>query len=133
MRRLLSEAPVARLATVDREGHPHLVPFVFVLDGDVLYSEVDDKPKRSTRLKRVENMLREPRVAVLADHYEDDWTRLWWVMVRGRARVLEEGAERDRAVALLAEKYEQYDGSPPPGPVIAIDIERWSGWSWGRG
>lgn len=139
MRRRVSEARVGRLATIDSSGGPHLVPFVFVLDprGDTIYSEVDDKPKRTKRLKRLANIRHEPRVAVIVDHYEADWDRAWWVMMRGRGRVLESGAERDLGLELLAEKYEQYrlgtESESEPGPVIAIDVELWRGWSADEG
>jgi PPOX class probable F420-dependent enzyme len=122
-------ARVARLATIDEEGRPHLVPICFVLDRDVLYSAVDEKPKRSRRLKRLANIRAHPDVTVLVDHYEEDWSRLWWVRVRGAARVLEAGQEHDRALALLAEKYDQYRAEPPRGPVIAVRVREWRGWS----
>jgi len=85
---LFASARVARLATVDDTGAPHLVPIVFALVGDVIYSAVDDKPKRHRRLRRLVNVAHEPRVSVLADHYDDDWTRLWWVRADGTAAVL---------------------------------------------
>jgi PPOX class probable F420-dependent enzyme len=90
---------------------------------------VDAKPKRSRRLQRVENVRARPDVTVLVDHYEDDWSRLWWVRMRGRARVVEAGEERERALALLAEKYPQYRAEVPDGPVLAVRIEEWRGWS----
>jgi PPOX class probable F420-dependent enzyme len=124
----VERARVARLATVGANGKPHLVPICFVLAGETLYSAVDRKPKRSLRLKRLENVRANPRVEVVVDHYEDDWSRLWWVRLRGHARVLEAGEERQRALALLAEKYPQYRAGPPPGPVLAIDVDRWSAW-----
>jgi PPOX class probable F420-dependent enzyme len=113
---------------VDAGGRPHLVPLCFVLAGDVVYSAVDAKPKRSHRLKRLDNIRSNPDVVVLVDHYEEDWSRLWWIRLRGRAQVLERGPERERALALLAEKYEQYRAHPPTGPVIAIPIDEWRGW-----
>jgi PPOX class probable F420-dependent enzyme len=120
---------VARLATTDAAGETHLVPICFVLEGDVLYSAVDEKPKRSKRLKRLANIRAHPGVTVLVDHYEEDWSRLWWVRLRGEARVLEEGPERDRALLLLAAKYDQYRAQPPTGPVIAVEVEEWRAWS----
>jgi PPOX class probable F420-dependent enzyme len=129
MRRLVAEARVARLATTEADGRPHLVPLCFALEGDVLYSAVDRKPKRSTRLKRLENVSLHPEVTLLVDHYEEDWSRLWWVRLRGTARVLEDGPEHDRALSLLAAKYEQYRSEPPPGPVIAVELTEWRGWS----
>jgi PPOX class probable F420-dependent enzyme len=95
---------------------------VFAVDGDTLYSAVDRKPKRSTTLRRIENARERPDVTVLVDHYEDDWSRLWWIRLRGRARVLDSGDERERALALLAEKYPQYRNEPPVGPVLAVDV-----------
>jgi PPOX class probable F420-dependent enzyme len=118
----LTAARVARLATTDPDGRPHLVPIVFALEGDTLYSAVDRKPKRSPRLRRIENARTRPDVTVLVDHYEEDWGRLWWIRLRGRARVLDEGPERERALALLAAKYPQYRHEPPGGPVLAVDV-----------
>lgn len=131
MRARVETARVARLATLGAEGQPHLVPFCFVLEGEVLYSAVDEKPKQSKRLKRLENIRADPRVAVLVDHYDEDWSRLWWVRLDGEARVIESGREYDRALSLLMEKYEQYRVEPPTGPVIAIALERWRAWSAG--
>ena len=124
-------ARVARLATVGEDGRPHLVPIVFALDGDLLYSAVDHKPKRTQRLRRLANIAANPRVSVLADHYEDDWARLWWVRGDGVGRVVEAGAgvEHERAVALLVARYEQYAGRPPAGAAIVVEVGRWSGWS----
>ena len=129
-RRLFAEARVARLATVDASGRPHLVPIVFAAAGEVVFSAVDAKPKRTTRLRRLENVRQNPRVALLADHYDDaDWTALWWVRADGVASVLEEAEpEARRGIALLAERYAQYRAAPPGGPVLAIAVERWSGW-----
>ena len=118
----LTATRVARLATTDPDGRPHLVPIVFALDGDTLYSVVDRKPKRSRTLRRVENARARPDVTVLVDHYDEDWERLWWIRLRGRARVLDDGEERERALALLTEKYAQYRTEPPGGPVLAVDI-----------
>ena len=123
--RLPEDAPVARLATVDREGRPHVVPICFVVDGDTLYTAVDEKPKRTRRLRRLQNIGANPRVEVLIDHYEDDWSKLWWVRLRGAARIVED----PRAVDLLAAKYVQYRERPPAGPVIAIEIDERSEWT----
>ncbi len=98
------------------------------MEGDVLYSAVDRKPKSGRPLRRLENVRQDARVAVLADHYEEDWSRLWWVRADGRARILAEGAERDAALERLKGKYPQYRQEPPDGPVLAIDVERWSSW-----
>jgi PPOX class probable F420-dependent enzyme len=129
MRSRVDRARVGRLATVDADGRPHLVPICFALDGEVLYSAVDQKPKRSRRLRRLENIRRNPAVTVLVDHYEEDWSRLWWVRLQGEARVLDDGSESERALALLAEKYAQYRREPPAGPVVRLDIREWRGWS----
>jgi PPOX class probable F420-dependent enzyme len=122
---------VARLATVAADGRPHLVPIVFALDGDRVYHAVDHKPKRTTSLRRLRNIAANPRVALLADAYDDaDWDRLWWVRADGVARVLDPGGEQARAaIASLAERYAQYRDVPPVGAVVAIDVERWTGWS----
>lgn len=127
-RERVATSAVARLATIGPDGRPHLVPIVYALEGDTLYSAVDAKPKRSRTLRRIENARRNPDVAVLVDHYEDDWAGLWWVRLRGRARVLEAGEEAERAIALLSAKYEQYRDSPPGFPVLAIDIDEWRSW-----
>lgn len=121
-------ARVARLATIDADGGPHLVPIVFALAGTTLYTAVDAKPKRSRRLRRIENARERPDVAVLVDCYHDDWTQLWWIRLRGRARVLDCGEEAERALRLLSGKYDQYRREQPGLPVLAIDIYEWYGW-----
>jgi PPOX class probable F420-dependent enzyme len=129
MRERFSHAPVARLATVRADGTPHVVACCFALHGDTVYSAVDDaKPKSTAALARLANVRLHPHAALLVDHYEDDWTQLWWVRVDGPARVLESGAECDRALDLLVEKYPQYRAARPPGPVMAIDAEHWRAW-----
>ncbi len=126
----VATAPVARLATLDADGRPHLVPIVFALLGDTLYTAVDAKPKRSRMLRRIENTRERPDVTVLVDHYEDDWARLWWVRLRGRARVLDGGDEAARALEALAAKYAQYREEASPGlPVLAVDVVDWRAWS----
>ena len=129
MRTRVAAARVGRLATVDAAGRPHLVPFCFVLDGDEVLSSVDAKPKATRRLRRLENVRTNPAVSVLIDHYEEDWRALWWVRLDGRAEVVESGPRSDRALDLLAGKYEQYRADPPAGPVLSIRIERWVGWA----
>ncbi len=116
---------VARLATVGTDGRPHVVPICFALEGDRLYTAVDDKPKRTRRLQRLANIEANPAVEVVIDHYEDDWSRLWWVRLRGTARI----AEDRHAVALLVAKYPQYRERPPAGPVIAVTIEERTEWT----
>ncbi len=132
-RALFATARVARLATADADGRPHVVPLVFALDGDVLLSAVDAKPKRTTALRRLANVRENPRVAVLADHYDDaDWTALWWARADGTARVLGDAEPAAaRARALLAARYAQYREAPPQGPVLAVAVTRWSGWRGG--
>jgi PPOX class probable F420-dependent enzyme len=121
----VAAARVARLATVGPDGRPHVVPICFVLDGETLYTAVDEKPKRTRRLKRLENIAANPHVEVVVDHYEDDWSKLWWVRLRGTARIVED----PRAVDLLVAKYPQYAERRPEGPVIAIDVEERSEWT----
>lgn len=129
LRRRVAEARVATLATTDAIGRPHLVPMCFALEGEMLYSAIDQKPKTSIRLRRLDNIRARPDVAVLVDHYDEDWSRLWWVRLRGRARVIEAGPERVQALSLVGEKYAQYRASPPMGAVVAMKIEEWRGWT----
>lgn len=126
----MSAARVARLATVGDDGWPHLVPITFALDADVIVTAVDQKPKTTTQLRRLRNIEANPRVAVLSDHYTDDWTRLWWVRAAGRASVVADGTGHIAAVAALQAKYEQYRADPPGGPVIRVDVVTWSGWAF---
>jgi PPOX class probable F420-dependent enzyme len=129
LRRLAADARVGRLATIDPDGRAHLVPICFALDGDLLYSAVDGKPKRSRDLRRLRNIRERPVATVLVDHYEEDWSRLWWARLRGEARVLEDGPEFARAIELLTAKYAQYREATPAGPVIAVEVTEWRGWS----
>jgi len=129
MRQRISSARVARLATADTHGTPHIVPITFAVDGDTIYFAVDAKPKRTTDLKRLRNIAANPEVAVLVDHYDEDWSRLWWVRVDGTARVVDDGTDADRAIALLVERYDQYRAARPAGPVVAISMVRMTGWS----
>jgi PPOX class probable F420-dependent enzyme len=107
---LFRKQRVGRLATVDTTGRPVLVPFCFVYDGKVFYSSLDEKPKSVApeKLRRSRNILRNPEVAFVLDHYEENWNRLWFVLVRGRARILRSGKEHVRALDLLRRKYPQY-------------------------
>ncbi len=125
----IENARVGRLATADAGGIPHVVPVVFAASGRTLYWAVDHKPKRSRELKRLDNIKANPNVEVVVDHYEDDWDRLWWVRATGAARVVTDEDERRRALSALAEKYEQYRGSAPEGPVVAIDVARLTSWA----
>ena len=126
-RRRFAIARVARLATADAEGRPHIVPIVFALAGETIYSVIDAKPKRTTELRRLENIRSNPWVSVLVDHYEADWSALWWVRADGAARVLDlVEPEARAAVELLADRHPQ---QRPIGPVVAIDVKRWARWS----
>lgn len=122
-------ARVARLATTRPDGRPHLVPITFTLDGDVLTTAVDHKPKTTTSLQRLENIRSNPAVSVLVDHYEEDWSQLWWVRLDGTAEILAGGTERQRAIQALVERYPAYRSTRPGGPVIRVTIERWTAWS----
>lgn len=128
-RRRLGSARVARLATVTAGGRPHIVPITFAVDGDVVYTAVDAKPKTTPRLRRLSNIRGNPSVAVLADHYDEDWSALWWVRADGEASIIEDPAEMAAPARLLADRYPQYRDSLPGGPVIAIHVARWTGWS----
>ncbi|WP_248959661.1 TIGR03668 family PPOX class F420-dependent oxidoreductase [Sphaerisporangium perillae] len=126
----LAGARVARLATVSDDGRPHLVPVTFSLDGDRIVTAVDHKPKTTTHLRRLRNIHVNPNVCVLADHYDEDWTRLWWVRADGFATILEPGEERvPDLLAPLVAKYPQYTERVPEGPVILIEVTRYSSWS----
>ena len=130
MRSMVEPARVARLATVSVEGGPHLVPVCFVLVGDTVYSAVDHKPKKTTRLRRIANIEATGRACMLVDEYHDaDWTRLRWARLDGRARLVDNPDEAVRARSALVGKYPQYARTPPSGPLIALDITRWTGWS----
>ena len=128
----LSASRVGHLATVDEGGIPHVVPLVFALVGETIYWAVDRKPKRSADLKRVRNIRANPNVQLVVDHYEEKWSRLWWVRVTGHARLPENEDEDDLALEALADKYPQYRREPPSGPLVAIDIGRVSWWEGGE-
>ena len=128
-RRRFGTATVARLATVGPAGRPHLVPITFALDGDRIYTVVDAKPKTTTDLRRLRNIAADPRVAVLADHYSGDWDALWWARADGLATILSQPEDMAGPLYLLAARYRQYQENPPAGPVIAIAVERWTGWA----
>jgi PPOX class probable F420-dependent enzyme len=135
MRRLVQAARVARLATVDADGRPHLVPVCFVLDsggsehGDRAFIAVDHKPKRGTELRRTANLRATGRACLLVDRYDEDWAQLWWVRLDGHGGEVTDPAEVGRALDLLAAKYQQYRANRPDGPVLRIDIEGYRGWS----
>jgi PPOX class probable F420-dependent enzyme len=121
-------ARVARLATADAEGAPHLVPITFAVEGDRVHFAVDGKPKSSARLRRLRNIEQNPQVSLLVDEYDEDWRRLWWVRADGRARILAEGLEAPRG--LLRARYAQYADVAMDGPVVEIAVGRWSGWRY---
>jgi PPOX class probable F420-dependent enzyme len=128
--RFLASRRVGHLATADGRGAPHVVPVCFVVSEGALYITIDQKPKGDPRaLKRLRNITENPLTAFVADHYDEDWTRLGWVMLRGPAEILADGAEHDRAQALLRSRYPQYQGMALAGlPVIALRIERVTSW-----
>ena len=128
---LIATERVAHLATADGDGVPHVIPICFVYDGGRFYSVLDRKPKRASlrRLKRVRNILANPSVALRLDHYEEDWGRLWYVLMTGIAELIETGDEQSRAIALLGEKYPQYrDMDVGENPVIRITPARFTSW-----
>jgi PPOX class probable F420-dependent enzyme len=129
LRRRFASSPVARLATVRPDGRPHVVPCVFVLIGDTIYTSVDAKPKRSTRLQRLTNLRAEPRCALLVDHYETDWSQLWWVRADGRAEVVDEPPPDHPGISALAARFPQYREEPPSGPLVVVTVDHWTGWS----
>ncbi|MBV8612957.1 MAG: TIGR03668 family PPOX class F420-dependent oxidoreductase [Acetobacteraceae bacterium] len=129
-RRFLLARRLGHLATADRSGAPHVVPVCYALGEAALYVTVDEKPKRQDRpLKRLRNIAENPRAALVVDRWDEDWRRLGWVMLRGRAEVLAEGPEHDRAQALLRARYPQYAGMDlAPLPVIALRVARVTSW-----
>ena len=132
MRQLAESARVGHLGTISADGQPHVVPVCFVLVGETAYSAVDQKPKRTTQLRRIANVTATGHACLLVDQYSEDWTALWWVRADGVARVLApEDEEAVRAVDRLVARYAQYREARPHGPVLAVDVERWSGWSAG--
>ena len=129
--RLLVSTRVGHLATSDAEGAPHVIPVCFTTDGRFIYSVLDQKPKRAalTRLRRIRNIQANPQVTLLIDHYEEDWNRLWYMMVAGRAELLLEGGERVSAITILREKYPQYrEMDIDLNPVIKISPTRVISW-----
>ena len=131
-RRFLDQSRVGHLATADAGGMPHVIPVCYAVEGATLYITIDEKPKRQDiPLKRVRNILENPQVAFVADHWDEDWSRLGWVMLRGSAEILDSGAEHDHAQALLIERYPQYRTMHLADlPVIALRIARAT--DWGR-
>jgi PPOX class probable F420-dependent enzyme len=130
MRARAAAARVARIATITAGGDPHVVPCCFAVDGDRLFTAVDDVKAKSTMvLRRLGNIAAHPRASVLVDHYAEDWDALWWVRMDGPAHVAEVGAlDHATAVELLGAKYPQYRLRPPPGPAIVVAIDTWRAW-----
>jgi PPOX class probable F420-dependent enzyme len=122
------QAPVARLATAGPDGRPHLVPVVFALDDEVVYTAVDGKPKTTQRLRRLTNIAHNPQVSLLVDHYDDDWSRLWWVRADGIATIHHDGDTWRVAHDLLRAKYPQYQAVSLDGPVVAVAVQHWNSW-----
>ncbi|MBI4306308.1 MAG: TIGR03668 family PPOX class F420-dependent oxidoreductase [Chloroflexi bacterium] len=128
-RAFIDSQPVARLATADARGEPHVVPICFSRDGDFIYTAVDRKPKRTTNLKRLRNIEETGRAAVLFDHYAEDWARLGWVQVRGEAEILLSGPEHENALSLLRARYPQYRSMDLTGaPVVRIVAHHVATW-----
>jgi len=127
-RRRVESARVGRLGTVTVEGKPHLVPCCFVLREDVVYTAVDAKPKSSLALRRIDNISAHGWASLLVDHYEEDWSELWWVRLDGTGRVVDSGDEVEHAKRALAAKYPQYENVAILGPVIGISVKRWRSW-----
>jgi PPOX class probable F420-dependent enzyme len=136
-RQRLTDARSGTLGTISADGGPHLVPCCFVLHNETIYSAVDGKPKTTMALRRLDNIRASPVASLLVDHFDEDWSTLWWVRVDGTARVLVDGddqtvgQERELALDLLVQKYSQYQAARPPGAVVAIDIGAWRSWSSG--
>jgi PPOX class probable F420-dependent enzyme len=130
-RRRFAEARVARMATVRSDGRPHIVPVTFVVRGDRIEMAVDAKPKLSTNLQRLRNVAANAAVAVLVDHYADDWRALWWVRADGDARLVSSFEERRALVERLLEKYPQHGPSSGVfGAAVVVDVAQWSGWAF---
>jgi PPOX class probable F420-dependent enzyme len=129
LRRRFASSPVARLSTVRPDGGPHVVPVVFALIDETVFSAVDAKPKRSTNLQRLANVRAAPRCALLVDHYEDDWRRLWWVRADGTGEVVDAPPAEHPGVQALAERFPQYRDEPPSGPLLVVTVQKWTGWA----
>ena len=129
MRRLFAAGPVARLSTVRPDGGPHIVPIVFALVEDTVFSAVDAKPKRSANLQRLANVRADPRCALLVDHFDDDWRRLWWVRADGDGAVLDAPPVDHPGIQALMARFHQYRDEPPSGPLLVVTVRRWTGWA----
>lgn len=125
-----ADCPVAVLGTVDEAGMAHLVPVTYVVSGDRVFITIDDKPKRTQDLKRLRNIAANPRVCLLAQHYQDEWSGLWWARADGTARVIDPGDMPFGVLGGLVGRYSWYRAHPPNGPVIEVTVETWSGWAF---
>jgi PPOX class probable F420-dependent enzyme len=130
-RQRVRDARVGRLGTVTGDGRPHLVPVCFALLDEIAYSAVDAKPKSTLQLRRLQNIEATPATCLLVDHYDEDWTQLWWVRLDGPARVVASAPEAAQATDALTIKYPQYDTVAIPGPVIALEVATWTVWPRG--
>lgn len=128
MRRRVASARVGELATITPDGRPHVVVVCFVLEPDRITTVVDQKPKTTTALRRLDNVRANPAVSLLVHHYEEDWSQLWWVRVDGEAEVVEAHDAVADLLPPLVEKYPQYRSRKPAGPAIVIRPARWVGW-----
>ena len=128
----LADTPVASLATTRPTGGPHIVPVSFTVDAERVFIMIDAKPKTTTALQRLANIVANPEVSLLAHHYEDEWRNLWWVRVDGEATIAEDPDLVAEPRRLLQEKYPQYRGQPPDGPAIVIEITDVTWWEWIR-
>lgn len=124
-----AQARIGRLATAGADGVPHIVPIVFAVDADRIVTAIDGKPKTDVVLRRIRNIEANSSVSVLVDHYDEDWSRLWWARADGHARVLGAGPETDAVLDLLRRRYPQYETVPLQGPAVIIEVDRWSGWT----
>ncbi len=125
---LFASAPVAALATSAIDAVPHLVPVVFAVEGDTIYTAVDAKRKSTQKLRRLANIEANPRVSVLVDHYSEDWEQLWWVRADGLATVHHDGEQMAIGYGVLRAKYPQYERTALDGPVVAIAVAHWASW-----
>jgi PPOX class probable F420-dependent enzyme len=123
-----AESPVAMLATAGSDTVPHVVPVVFAVHDDVVYTAVDAKRKSTRKLRRLANIEDNPQVSMLVDHYDDDWSQLWWVRADGVAAIHQSGEEMATGYALLRRKYPQYQRIALDGPVVTVEVQKWSSW-----
>jgi PPOX class probable F420-dependent enzyme len=117
------------LGTIGSDGGPRVLPVCFTWAGDVVWTAIDAKPKRTEEPQRLRDIDANPKASFTVDRWDEDWSRLAWLQARGEARVLGEGDETERVLSALADKYSQYASTPLTGPVIRIDVESWVGWS----